>query len=55
LGLNLLFNADSYGLPPVTEEFGMGVTALLEGQQPAPIKLNYVQWIMRLNQVWVVT
>jgi CubicO group peptidase (beta-lactamase class C family) len=44
----LLFNADPYGLPIVTEETGMGVTALLAGQQPAPIRLEFVQWIMRL-------
>jgi CubicO group peptidase (beta-lactamase class C family) len=47
-GVILLFNADPYGLPPITEEVGMGVTALLAGQQPAPIKLDFIQWIMRL-------
>ncbi len=47
-GLILLLNADPYGLPPITEEIGMGVTALLAGQQPAPIKLDFIQWIMRL-------
>jgi CubicO group peptidase (beta-lactamase class C family) len=47
-GVVLLFNADPYGLPPVTEEVGMGVTAVLAGQQPAPIRLDFVQWIMRL-------
>jgi len=26
----------------------MGVTALLAGQQPAPIQLDFIQWIMRL-------
>lgn len=44
----LLLNADPYGLPIVTEEIGMGVTALLAGQQPAPIQLDFIQWIMRL-------
>jgi CubicO group peptidase (beta-lactamase class C family) len=44
----LLLNADPYGLPMITEEIGMGVTALLAGQQPAPIKLDFIQWIMRL-------
>jgi hypothetical protein len=44
----LLLNADPYGLPIITEELGMGVTALLAGQQPAPIKLDFIQWIMRL-------
>ncbi len=47
-GLVLLLNADPYGLPIVLEEVGMGVTALLAGQQPAPIKLDFIQWIMRL-------
>jgi CubicO group peptidase (beta-lactamase class C family) len=47
-GLILLLNADPYGMPPITEEVGMGVTALLAGQQPAPIKLDFIQWIMRL-------
>jgi hypothetical protein len=35
-------------LPPVVEEVGMGLTALLAGGQPAPIRLDFVQWIMRL-------
>ena len=26
----------------------MGATALLAGQRPAPIKLDFVQWVMRL-------
>jgi CubicO group peptidase (beta-lactamase class C family) len=47
-GVVILLNADPYGLPPVTEEVGMGVTALLAGQQPAPIRLNLIQWVMRL-------
>ena len=47
-GVVLLLNADPYGLPIITEEIGMGVTAMLAGQQPAPIQLDFVQWIMRL-------
>jgi CubicO group peptidase (beta-lactamase class C family) len=47
-GVVLLFNADPYGLPPITEEVAMGVTALLAGQPPPPIQLDFVQWIMRL-------
>jgi CubicO group peptidase (beta-lactamase class C family) len=47
-GVVLLLNADPYGLPLITEELGMGVTALLAGQQPAPVKLDFIQWIMRL-------
>ncbi len=46
-GVVLLLNADPYGLPLITEEVGMGVTALLAGQQPAPIRLDFIQWIMR--------
>ncbi len=34
--------------PLITEEIGLDVTALLAGQQPAPIKLDFIQWIMRL-------
>jgi CubicO group peptidase (beta-lactamase class C family) len=47
-GVILLFNADPYGLPPVIAEVGMGVTALLAGQRPEPIRLDFIQWIMRL-------
>jgi hypothetical protein len=47
-GIVLLLNADPYGLPPVTEEVGFGVTALLAGGQPNPIKLDFIQWIFRL-------
>jgi hypothetical protein len=44
----VLFNADPYGLPIITEEVGMGVTALLAGQQPDRSRLDFIQWIMRL-------
>jgi CubicO group peptidase (beta-lactamase class C family) len=47
-GLVLLLNADPYGLPPVLEEVGLNMTAILAGQQPAPIRLDFIQWIMRL-------
>jgi CubicO group peptidase (beta-lactamase class C family) len=47
-GLVVLFNADPYGLPMITEEVGMGMTALLAGLEPPPIRLDFVQWIMRL-------
>ncbi len=47
-GLILLFNADPYGLPLVTKEIGDGVTALLCGQDPPPIRLDFIQWVMRL-------
>ena len=47
-GAVVLFNADPYGLPMITEEIGMGLTAVLAGQQPPPMRLKFVQWIMRL-------
>jgi hypothetical protein len=47
-GVVLLLNADPYGLPPILEEVGIGVTALLAGQQPPSILLDFIQWIMRL-------
>jgi CubicO group peptidase (beta-lactamase class C family) len=47
-GLILLFNADPYGLPIITKEIGSGVTALLADQEPPPIQLDFIQWIMRL-------
>ena len=47
-GVVLLLNADPYGLPPITGEIGLNLTAVLAGQQPAPIRLDFIQWIMRL-------
>jgi len=47
-GVVILFNADPYGLPMITEEVGMGLTVLLAGQQPPPARLDFIQWIMRL-------
>jgi CubicO group peptidase (beta-lactamase class C family) len=46
-GIVLLVNADHYGLPPILAEIGLGATALLSGQQPAPIKLGFIPWAMR--------
>jgi CubicO group peptidase (beta-lactamase class C family) len=46
-GVVLLVNADHYGLPPVLAEVGLRVTALLAGQQPAPIQLGFIPWAMR--------
>ncbi|MCB0250841.1 MAG: beta-lactamase family protein [Anaerolineae bacterium] len=46
-GIVLLINADHYGLPPVLTEVGMGMTALLAGRQPAPIRLAIIPWVMR--------
>jgi CubicO group peptidase (beta-lactamase class C family) len=47
-GLVLLLNADPYGMPPITEEIGLNLTALLARQPLAPIKLDFIQWVMRL-------
>jgi CubicO group peptidase (beta-lactamase class C family) len=47
-GVVILLNADPYGLPPITEEVGLNLAALLAGQQPAPIRLDFIQWVMRL-------
>jgi len=47
-GVVMLLNADPYGLPPITAEIGLNLTALLAGQQPGPIRLDFIQWIMRL-------
>jgi CubicO group peptidase (beta-lactamase class C family) len=46
-GVVLLVNADHYGLPPVLAEVGLRLTALLAGQQPAPIQLGFIPWAMR--------
>lgn len=43
----LLLNADPYGLPFVTDEIGAGPTALLAGQAPPPVRLDFIQWIFR--------
>jgi CubicO group peptidase (beta-lactamase class C family) len=47
-GLVMLFNADPYGLPFVLGEVGENTTAILAGKQPGPIKLDFIQWIMRI-------
>lgn len=46
-GVVMLVNADHYGLPPILEEVGSGVAALLAGEQPAPIQLGFVPWATR--------
>lgn len=44
----VLFNADPYCLPPVIGEVGMGISSILAGQTPEPIKYDFLQWIFRL-------
>jgi CubicO group peptidase (beta-lactamase class C family) len=46
-GVVVLLNADPFGLPPITDEVGSGIAALLAGGQPDPIRLDIVRWIMR--------
>jgi len=46
-GALLLINADHYGLPPVMAEIGAGIAALLAGQQPGPMRLGFLPWLMR--------
>jgi len=47
-GIVLLANADPYGLPPIIGEVGMNLTALLAGDHPAPIRLDFIRRLMRL-------
>jgi len=35
-------------LPMITEELGTGLTAVLAGQQPPPLKLDFIRWVVRL-------
>jgi CubicO group peptidase (beta-lactamase class C family) len=44
----LLVNADHYGLPPIMTEVGLGMTAVLAGQRPGPMRMGFVPWVMRL-------
>jgi CubicO group peptidase (beta-lactamase class C family) len=46
-GVVLLVNADHWGLPFVLLEVGDGVAALLAGEQPPPIRLGFLPWVMR--------
>lgn len=46
-GVVMLVNADHYGLPFILPEVGMGVTALLAGEKPPPIRLGLMPWVMR--------
>jgi CubicO group peptidase (beta-lactamase class C family) len=46
-GVVLLVNADHWGLPFVLPEVGDGVAALLAGEQPPPIRLGFLPWVMR--------
>ena len=46
-GIVLLLNADHYGLPFIMMEVGDRVAALLAGEQPAPLRLGILPWLMR--------
>lgn len=45
-GVVLLVNAD-HGLPMILEEVGLGLVALLAGEQPAPMQFAFFPWLMR--------
>ncbi|HEX6383428.1 MAG TPA: serine hydrolase domain-containing protein [Anaerolineae bacterium] len=47
-GVVLLFNADHHWMNPVLTELGTGVTALLAGEQPAPLpSVGMIPWALR--------
>ena len=47
-GVVLLFNADHHWMNPVLSDFGVGVAALLAGEQPAPIPfVGMIPWALR--------
>jgi CubicO group peptidase (beta-lactamase class C family) len=47
-GVALLFNADHHWMSPVLTEVGMGVAALLAGEQPAPLPFfRMIPWALR--------
>jgi CubicO group peptidase (beta-lactamase class C family) len=46
-GVVLLANADHFMMNPVLSEVGEGLASLLAGEQPAPLKLGFIPWIMR--------
>ena len=47
-GVVILVNADHYGLPSILIEVGEGAVALLADQQPAPLELGFMPWVMRM-------
>jgi CubicO group peptidase (beta-lactamase class C family) len=46
-GVILLFNADHFMMEPVLTEVGTGAAALLAGEQPEPVQLGFIPWMMR--------
>lgn len=46
-GVVLLMNADHFMMEPALTEVGEGLTTLLAGRQPAPIRLGFIPWVMR--------
>lgn len=47
-GVILLFNVYGYLMTPALSEVGAGVTSLLAGEQPGPIKTGFLVWVQRL-------
>ena len=46
-GVVLLINASQHWMSPVLTDFGVGVTALLAGDQPSPSKFGLIPWALR--------
>ncbi len=46
-GVVLLINADHFMMNLTVAEVGQGVATLLAGEQPAPIQLGFIPWVMR--------
>lgn len=46
-GLVLLLNADHFMMNPILTEVGAGLAALLAGNQPPPMRLGFLPWLMR--------
>jgi CubicO group peptidase (beta-lactamase class C family) len=46
-GVILLLNADHFMMEPVLTEMGTGMAAMLAGEQPPPLQLGFIPWMMR--------
>ena len=46
-GVILLLNADHFMMEPILTEVGTGVAALLTGEEPAPVRLGFLPWMVR--------
>ena len=46
-GVVLLVNVDHFMMNPVLAEVGEGAASLLAGEQPPPVRLGFIPWLMR--------